>query len=338
MKIGKHLFVLGTNLLNMERKYKLNLKTLKYERQERVIEDFIVKKVLPKFAFTAVLGISLGIAATYYIGSPAEREGFMEAKVLNEKYNNINTQLRKALVELTDIQAHDDGYRSVFQVDPLTESQKAAGFGGTDRYSNLKNYANSEIMVSTAYNIDKMISTMKIQTQSFETVTKLVKNKEKMLACIPSIQPIAIKDLIRHGSPFGYRFHPILHIYRMHAGVDLTAKEGTPIYATGQGKVIAAGGQNGYGNVVKIDHGFGYTTVYAHMSKIAIKNGQKVNRGDIIGYVGCTGLSTSPHCHYEVRINNKPVDPMNFYKSDMTEEEYQIFLAASQDLAFGDND
>ena len=124
----------------------------------------------------------------------------------------------------------------------------------------------------------------------------------------------------------------------MHAGVDLTAKEGTPIHATGQGRVIEAGVQSGYGNVVKIDHGYGYTTVYAHMSKIAAKRGQKVNRGDVIGYVGCTGLSTSPHCHYEVRLHGKPIEPMNFYKVDMTEDEYQTFLEASQDLAFGDND
>lgn len=329
---------MGTNIFNMKEKYKLNLKTLKFERQEGVIEDFIVKKILPRFAFSAVLGISLGIAATYYIGSPVEQEGLQETKRLTEDYNSLNNKLRNALVELNNIQTHDEGYRGVFQVDALTESQKAAGFGGTDRYANLKNHENSEIMVSTAFNVDKMISTMKIQLQSFDMITKLVKNKEKMLACIPSIQPIAVKDLVRYGSPFGYRFHPILHIYRMHAGVDLTAKEGTPIYATGQGKVIAAGEQNGYGKVVKIDHGFGYTTVYAHMSKIAAKNGQKVNRGDVIGYVGCTGLSTSPHCHYEVRINNKPVEPMNFYKVDMTENEYQTFLEASQDLAFGDND
>lgn len=329
---------MGTNIFNMKDKYKLNLKTLKFERQEGVIEDFIVKKILPRFAFTVILGISLGIAATYYIGSPAEREALSETQRLNELYKTINNKLRNALVELTNIQKHDEGYRNVFQQDSVPKSLRAAGFGGTDRYANLKKYANSEIMVSSAYNVDKMISTLKVQVQSFDEIIKYVKDKEKMLACIPSIQPIAVKDLIRYGSPFGYRFHPILHIYRMHAGVDLTAKEGTPIHATGQGRVIEAGVQSGYGNVIKIDHGYGYTTVYAHMSKIAAKRGQKVNRGDVIGYVGCTGLSTSPHCHYEVRLHGKPIEPMNFYKVDMTEDEYQTFLEASQDLAFGDND
>lgn len=322
----------------MIKKYKLDLNTLKYERQEGVIKEFIIRKILPKFAFTAVLGIGLGVGATYYVASPAERERIAETQKLQNDYRNLNDKLHTALLEIKDIQKHDDDYRKVFQTEPLSESERQAGTGGVEKYSSLKHLVNSDFIVSAAYNLDKMIDMMKVQTKSFESVIKLVKNKEKMLACIPTIQPIAVKDLIRHGSPFGYRFHPILHIYRMHAGEDLTAAEGTPIHATGKGKVFTAGAQTGYGNVVKIDHGFGYTTVYAHMSKIAVKEGQKVNRGDIIGYVGCTGLSTSPHCHYEVRINNKPVNPVNFYKSEMTEEEYQRFLVESQKLDFGDND
>lgn len=322
----------------MIKKYKLNLKTLRYERQENAVTEFILQKVLPKFAFTVIFGISLGVLATYYIGSPAEQEEREENEKLKEDFSLLNRKLHETLLELNEIQKHDDDYRMVFQKEALSDAERQAGFGGIDRYSALKDYENSPLMVSTAYNLDKVISLMKVQAKSFETVIHLVRDKEKMLASIPSIQPIAVKDLVRYGSPFGYRFHPILHIYRMHAGVDLSAPEGTPIHASGQGTVFTAGVQSGYGNVVKIDHGFGYTTVYGHMSRIAVKEGQKVNRGDIIGYVGSTGLSTSPHCHYEVRINNKPVDPVNYYKSGMTESEYQALLVASQDLAFGEND
>ncbi len=322
----------------MKKKYKLNLKTLKYELQEDVLKDFIVTKVLPKFAFTAVLGIAIGVAATYKIGSPAEQESIAKNKYLKERFETLNRKMHGTLLELTKIQKHDDDYRTIFQVAPLSANERQAGIGGIDRYSSIRNYDNSNLMVLAASNLDKIIGKMKIQTKSFETVIKLVQDKEKMLACMPSIQPIAVKDLVRYGSPFGYRFHPILHIYRMHAGVDLSAPEGTPIHATGHGTVFVAGPQNGYGNVVKIDHGFGYTTVYAHMSKVAAKPNQKVNRGDIIGYVGCTGLSTSPHCHYEVRINDRPVDPVNFYPLDMSEESYQNLLEASQDLAFDSND
>ena len=227
------------------------------------------------------------------------------------------------------IAKRDITYHQIFQQEPVSAKELRGGFGGTDRYAYLKEFSNSAELIKTRVLSDIIVNELKVQKNSFEKITKSVKEKEKMLASIPSIYPIAVKDLTRIGSAFGYRFHPILHIYRMHAGVDFSAAAGTPIYATGNGVVFMAGAQSGYGNVVKINHGFGYTTVYGHMSKVIAKEGQKVNRGDIIGLVGSSGLSTSPHCHYEVRINNKPVDPVNFYKADMTNDEYQQLLDAS---------
>ena len=184
-------------------------------------------------------------------------------------------------------------------------------------------------MIEVANRLDILSSKTIVQAKSFKHITNLVINKEMMLACIPSIQPVAVKDLYRIASPFGYRFHPILNIYRMHAGVDLSAREGTPIYAAGAGTVSTSGVESGYGNVVKINHGYGYMTVYGHCSKLLVKAGDKVKRGDIIALVGSTGLSTSPHCHYEVRVNGVPQDPINFYKDGISEEEYQSLLESN---------
>ncbi|MCQ2252685.1 MAG: M23 family metallopeptidase [Bacteroidales bacterium] len=237
---------------------------------------------------------------------------------------------------ISDISNRDDNvYRSVFQEAPISSIERHGGFGGTDRYDSLRGYTNSNLMVGAAYKLDVLSKEIIVQSKSFKDVKNLVINKEKMLASIPSIQPIAVKDLTRFGSPFGMRFHPILHISRMHAGVDLTAPQGTPIYATGNGTVVVSGVQTGYGNVVKINHGFGYMTVYGHCSKLLVKEGDKVKRGDVIALVGNTGLSTSPHCHYEVRINNVPKDPLNFYKDGLTEEEYQSAMQSS--FNFDDN-
>ncbi len=311
-------------------KYKFNPVTLKFEQQKQAISQFIYKQILPRFASSIVLGITVGVLATYYIGSPAEHEAEELNASLQKKYASIEHSLTKMEAVISDISNRDDNYyRSIFQEAPISSVERKGGFGGTDRYDTLRGYESSTIMIGAAYKLDVLSKQIIVQSKSFNDVKKLVINKEKMLASIPSIQPIAVKDLTRFGSPFGMRFHPILHISRMHAGVDLTAPTGTPIYATGNGVVAVSGVQSGYGNVVKINHGFGYMTVYGHCSKLLVQAGDKVKRGDVIALVGNTGLSTSPHCHYEVRINNVPKDPLNFYKDGLSEEEYQAALQAN---------
>ena len=150
-----------------------------------------------------------------------------------------------------------------------------------------------------------------------------------MLACIPAIQPVSNKELRRIASGFGYRYHPIYKTLRMHTGMDFSAPRGTPIYATGNGKVKSTKRKSGYGKTCVVDHGFGYKTLYGHMSKIIVKRGQKVKRGEIIGYVGSTGTSTSPHLHYEVRINDKPVNPVHYFFNDLSPEEYEKVIEIS---------
>ncbi len=270
------------------------------------------------------------------MGSPAELGALEHNQSLQKKFSNLSNNISKMEVVLSDIANRDDNsYRSVFQEAPISQIERRGGFGGTDRYDTLRGFVNSSIMIGAAYKLDVISKQIIVQSKSFNDVKKLVINKEKMLASIPSIQPIAVKDLTRFGSPFGMRFHPILQISRMHAGVDLTAPEGTPIYATGNGVVAVSGVESGYGNVVKINHGWGYLTVYGHCSKLLVKQGDKVKRGDVIALVGSTGLSQAPHCHYEVRINNVPNNPLNFYKDGLTEEQYQAALNAS--FNFDDN-
>lgn len=317
-------------------KYTLNPKTLQYEQHKVSIANIISKQILPRFASAIVLGIGLGILATYYVGSPAELGALEQNQNLQKKFSNLTNNISKMEMVLSDISNRDDNsYRSVFQEAPISQIERRGGFGGTDRYDTLRGFANSNIMIGAAYKLDVISKQIIVQSKSFNDVKKLVINKEKMLASIPSIQPIAVKDLTRFGSPFGMRFHPILQISRMHAGVDLTAPEGTPIYATGNGVVAVSGVESGYGNVVKINHGWGYLTVYGHCSKLLVKQGDKVKRGDVIALVGSTGLSQAPHCHYEVRINNVPNNPLNFYKDGLTEEQYQAALNAS--FNFDDN-
>lgn len=314
-------------------KYKFNPETLRFEASKEAISQFLVKKLLPRFATSVVLGIALGIAGTSYIESPAEREAAEANAIQRERLSTLSTKIGTQLHSLEDIAKHDDElYRPVFQEKALTLEERTGGFGGTDRYESYRGFEHSSEMIEVANKLDILSSKTIVQAKSFKHITNLVINKEMMLACIPSIQPVAVKDLYRIASPFGYRFHPILNIYRMHAGVDLSAKEGTPIYAAGAGTVCTSGTENGYGNVVKIDHGYGYMTVYGHCSKLLVKAGDKVKRGDKIALVGSTGLSTSPHCHYEVRVNNVPQDPINFYKDGISEEEYQKLLETSFEI------
>lgn len=312
-------------------KYKFNHETLSYEKIHISIKEFILRKVLPNFVSAIVLGIILTVFAINYLDSPIEKRLISESEDIKLKYDLLDKKASIISTELVNIQEKDDNiYRLVFESEPIPASVREAGFGGTDKYKNLKGYENSDWLISTSKDIDIVARKLIVQSESFDEVIDLVSKKEKMLACIPAIQPIANKDLTRFGSPFGYRKHPILGYVKMHEGIDLTAEKGTPVYASGDGIVLKADANNkGYGNCIKVNHGYGYTTIYAHLSELLVNPGQMVKRGDLIGLVGNTGLSTSPHLHYEVRIDNKPVDPVNFYYNDITDEEYEQMIDAA---------
>ncbi len=312
-------------------KYQFNPETLSYTKIENSFSRRFYQALLPQFSVSIILGILFFIAASFTIDSPLERVLKEENETLTLKYEMLNRRLSGTSLRLESLEKRDDNvYRQIFQAAPIPLSIRKAGFGGSDRYKKFEGYKHSSLIIETEKKLDVISKRLVVQSKSYDDIIKLVKHKEKMLASLPAIQPIANKDLTRFGSPFGYRMHPILGYMKLHAGVDLSAPTGTKIYAAGDGYVTKAdAASRGYGNHVRINHGYGYATVYGHLSKILIKPGQKVKRGDVIGLVGSTGLSTSPHLHYEVRINNKPVNPVNFYYNDLTDSEYEQMIEMS---------
>ena len=266
-----------------------------------------------------------------FFDSPKEKILNREIQQLSIQYKIIQNKLEKAEIVLDDLQKRDDNiYRLIFEADPIPKSIRKAGYGGVNRYQDLTGFNNSELVISTSKKIDQVTKQLYIQSKSFDEIIDLAKNKTTMLASIPAIQPVSNKDLSRMASGFGNRIHPIYKTKKFHAGMDFSAKTGTPIYATGDGEISKVKrSRKGYGNHVVINHGFGYKTLYAHMSKYIVKKRQKVKRGDIIGYVGNTGTSVAPHLHYEVHKDGKKINPVNFYYNDLTPEQFEKMLLIS---------
>lgn len=313
-------------------KYYYDTKTLSYKRIELSTFEKI-RKVFTFFFLSSVLGIIFLLLFLKFFDSPKEKSLNTEINQLQTQYKVLQKKMNRAELVLDDIQKRDDNiYRVIFEADPIPTSIRKAGYGGVNRYINLSGYTNSELMISATKKIDQINKQLYIQSKSFDHIIELAKNKQEMLACIPAIQPVANKDLRRMASGYGYRIHPIYKTRKMHHGMDFTAKTGTPIYATGNGTVEKVSNiRTGYGKHIIIDHGYGYKTLYAHNSKNLVTKGQKVNRGDVIAHVGSTGLSTSPHLHYEVHKDGKKINPVNFYYNDLTPEQYEkMLIIASQ--------
>jgi murein DD-endopeptidase MepM/ murein hydrolase activator NlpD len=306
-------------------KFRFNHKLLTYEKVIHTPKVFFYKII----SFLAVgLVVSVGIIALAYnfFDSPKEKMQQREIGQLKLQYSLLIDKLDRVSLLLDDMQDRDDNiYRVIFEAEPIPSSIRKAGYGGVDQYARLEGYKNSEILVEATKKLDKITSQLYVQSKSFDKVFELAKNKEKMLVCIPAIQPIE-KGKGRIVSGFGMRFHPILKYDRMHTGIDISAPTGTPIYATADGEIYFKGRKGTYGRCCIINHGYGYKTLYGHMNKIIVKRKQKVKRGQIIGYVGNTGLSRAPHIHYEVIKNNIKINPVNYFYNDFTLEEYEKVL------------
>lgn len=311
-------------------KYTYDSKTLSYKKISR---NWKVRlKEISLFALvSSAFGLVFYLVADLWFESPKERRMKRELDNMVLQYDLMNGKLDQLADVLGDIEKRDDEiYRTIFEAGPIPNELRTAGFGGANRYKNLEGFNNSELLIDTRKKLDKIANRTYVQSKSFDDVVEMAREKEQMLASIPAIQPVANKELKRMASGFGYRIHPIYKVRKMHWGMDFTAPTGTPIYATGDGKVTTQkNSRSGYGNHIIIDHGYGYETLYGHMSKVEARRGQIVKRGDIIGYVGSTGRSTAPHLHYEVIKDGRKINPVNFYFNDLSPEEYDRVLETS---------
>lgn len=305
-------------------KYYFNTDSLKFERVVVTFRKRLLR-VLGWLSTAAVFGVIVLLLAYSFLDSPKEKQLKREIGALNLQYELLQQRMELASAVLEDLEKRDDQiYRVIFEAEAIPADVRTAGFGGVNRYKDLEGFNNAELMINSTRTMDKLYRRMYIQSKSYDEVFELVKKKAELLASIPAIQPVTKRNITRLASGFGHRIHPIYKTYMMHAGIDFTAPIGTEIYATGNG-VVAKTEYNGrgYGNNVIIQHGYGYSTLYGHMSRFAVRPGQRVKRGDVIGYVGNTGSSTGPHVHYEVIKNGKKIDPINFFFNDLTAEEYE---------------
>jgi murein DD-endopeptidase MepM/ murein hydrolase activator NlpD len=310
-------------------KYRFNKHSLTYEKVG-LSWTKVAYKLLSYLAIGTVFAAATVFIAFTYFDSPKEKMQKREIEWMAYQYQMLNKKLEQVEGVLGDIKNRDDNvYRMIFEADPIPDDVRKAGFGGVDRYKELEGYENSKLISTTTQRLDQLSKQLYIQSKSFDEIVSLAKNKEQMLSCIPAIQPISNKDLKHEPSGFGMRMHPIYKYEKFHAGMDFTANVGTPIYATGDGAVILAEYGSGYGNHVMVNHGYGYQTLYGHMEKMAVRVGQKVKRGELLGYVGNSGLSAGPHVHYEVHKNHNQVNPINFYYCDLSPEEYKKLIDIS---------
>jgi len=314
-------------------KYRYNPKTLTYEKAELGFQG----KVIQLFSY---IGMGLGFAAIFvfvfftFFDSPKEKKLIRENDQLKLQYGILDKRMNEMNAVLDNLAERDNTvYRSIFEAEPIANSVRKAGFGGVNRYKNLEGYENSEVVIDATEKMDQLAKQMYIQSKSLDEVYKLAREKEKMLASIPAIMPISNKDLTRFSSGFGMRYHPILKIMRPHNGMDFTAPIGSEIYSTGDGVIEKVDyNRGGFGKYVVVNHGYGYKTIYAHMSKQKVRRGQKVKRGDVLGLIGNTGLSSGPHLHYEVVKDGRKVNPASFYSNDLSPEEYELMIQLSSQV------
>ena len=313
-------------------KYYYDHNTLTY-REIKVTNKDRISGVLLFLLASFFFGITslLILLNSEVINTPSEVAQKRSIKNFELQFDILNKKLRQLERVISNVEDRDNNlYRVYFEASPIPEEQRRAGFGGVNRYKDLEGYDNSDLIIKTTKRLDILTKQTVVQSRSLEEIEHLAKNKESLIEAIPTIQPIKNKDLTRVASGYGYRIDPFTKVRRFHYGMDFTAKRGTPIYATGNGIIKRADNRSsGYGKHIRNDHGFGYVSLYAHLSKYNVRRGQKVKRGDIIGYVGNSGRSAGPHLHYEIFKDNKKINPLNFYYGNLSAKEYEALLTQS---------
>ena len=302
-----------------------NFEVLETSKSRKVLRFFLI--------LLALLGVAFLFAVLLFtfFKSPKEKSQARELEYMKLQYEILNDRLDNIEILLTDMEQRDnDLYRVMFEADPIPRSVRRSGFSDADRYAGLYGYMNSNQVLNAARKLDVISSQLYHQSVSYDTLFAMARNKSDMLAHIPAIFPLKETEIKYISSYFGYRPDPIYKIEKFHSGIDFSAQKGTEAYATGDGVVCdVEKGHWGYGNMVTIDHGYGYKTRYAHLQKAAVRRGQQVKRGQLIGFIGNTGKTTGVHLHYEVLKNNTPINPINFFYKDLTPDEYEQILEQS---------
>ncbi len=308
-------------------KYFYNTHTLRYEK---LVTPFRVK-LLRVFAFVATAFVTAALISYFafqFVGSPNEKYLRIQNAHLKQDLEDLADSVGQIQMKMAELEKRDNSvYRSIFEASPLPDSARATFLEKQQEIAKVESMSGNELVRSIAQTLNNLKNRIAAQNTSYTQINNLINNKEKLLAATPAIQPVSNKDLSRIASGFGYRIDPIYKTVKMHAGLDFTAPQGTPIYATADGVIKIAGrSDGGYGNHVVINHGYGYETLYGHMLRIKARRGQQVKRGDLIGYVGSTGKSTGPHCHYEVHKNGQRVDPVYFFYNDLSPQQFDQLL------------
>ncbi|EDP97571.1 M23 family metallopeptidase [Kordia algicida OT-1] len=309
-------------------KYYYDSETLSY----RKIESKRGRKIGFIFLFFAASALFAVLFVTIIFNTaletPKEKVLKREVTQLKFQYDVLNKKIKQAQDVLKNIEERDNNiYRLYFEANPIPEEQRKAGFGGVNRYEDLYKLENGELLVATTKEIEKLQKRLIVQSKSLDEIAKLAEDREEFLASIPAIQPVNNEDLTRMASGYGWRNDPFTKARKMHWGMDFTAPRGTPVYASGDGVVVRAdNSSSGFGKHIRIDHGYGYVSLYAHLSKYNVRKGRKVKRGDLIGFVGSTGRSQAPHLHYEIRKNGEKINPINFYYGNLSAVEFEELL------------
>ena len=305
-------------------KYKFNPDSLSFDRIRLGIRTLLFRS-LAYFIGSLFIALIYWTIFAAFFDSPKEKALKREVQQMTIQYELIHREMADVENVLVDLQKTDDNlYRTIFEAEPIPSTLRDGGMGGVNRYEALEGFNNSNLVIETANRLDKIRKKIYVQSKSFDDLIKLSRNKEEMLKCLPAIIPISNKDLTRTASGYGMRIHPIYRISKFHYGMDFTAPLGTDIYATANGTVVGVlTAQRGLGKHIIIDHGFGYSTIYAHLNNFNVRVGQKVQRGDIIGFVGSSGTSVANHLHYEIKLNGVNVDPVNYYFEDLSAADYE---------------
>ena len=314
------------------KQYYFNEKTLTFSAQKKSFGQKF-KSAMTYLFSCAILAVIFAFIILHFFESPNEKKQARKIKELDFYYEMMNKEIDEMYSILNQLQERDDNiYRAIFEAEPIPSTIRDAGFGGAYRYDDLKGLVTADLVIDTRTKLDVLTKKLYVQSNSFDDIVDLVKNKEKMLMSIPSIMPVANKDLKRVASGWGWRIHPIDKVRKFHYGMDFTAAAGTEVHATGNGRIESVRYSSTYGNLIIIDHGYNHKSLYAHLSGFNVKQGQKVTRGQIIGFVGNTGRSQGAHLHYEVIKNGVKVDPKYFYFNDLTPEQYEDMIAISAEF------